>query len=345
MYIRKILLFLAIIITLGLAYLSYVIYESVFEPNTAFDASTKEIYISKDDNTDSLVNKLASSLKDINSFMQVAQRKNYSPKPGRYILKNGMNNNEMVNVLRSQNTPVNITFNNAESIEELSGKLGRQFDADSLEFLKVFSDQDFLKEKELSLQQSLSLYIPNTYEYYWNTDPENVQKRLLREYDNFWSPDRDQKRKAINLSRLEVAVLASIVQKETSKVEERPKVAGVYINRLNRNMKLQADPTVVYALKEKYKKPDTIIRRVLLKDLNIDSPFNTYKYEGLPPAPLIMPDVSSLDAVLNYQKHNYLYFVADTKNIGYHIFSKTLSEHNKNAAIYRAWVNKQNIYR
>jgi UPF0755 protein len=345
MYIRKILLFIAIIITVGLAYLSYTIYESVFGPNTNFDSSTKDIYISKQDNIDSLIHKLSPNVKDISSFVQVAQKKNYSPKPGRFILKKGMNNNEIVNVLRSQNTPVDITFNNAENIPELSGKLASQFDADSLAFLKVFTDESFLNDKELTLQQSLSLYIPNTYEYYWNTSPESVQKRLVKEYEDFWNRSREQKRKTINLSRVEVAVLASIVQKESTKIEERPTIAGVYINRLKRNMKLQADPTVVYALKQKYNKPDTIVRRVLLKDLQIDSPFNTYKYEGLPPAPLIMPDVSSLDAVLNYKKHNYLYFVADTKNIGYHIFSKTLSEHNRNARVYREWVNRQNIYR
>ncbi len=345
MYIRKILLFIAIIVTLGLAYLSYSIYESVFGPNTNFEAETKEIYISKNDNIDSLLVRLSPHLKDISSFIQVAQKKSYYVKPGRYIIKKGMNNNEIVNVLRSQNSPVNITFNNAENIAELSGKLASQFDADSLDFFKVLTDKSFLKDRELTSQQSLSLYIPNTYEYYWNTSPKKVQNRLLKEYQAFWNESREQKRKSLNLSKLEVAVLASIVQKESVKTEERPKIAGVYINRLKRNMKLQADPTVVYALKQKYNKPDTIVRRVLLKDLEIDSPFNTYKYQGLPPAPIIMPDVSSIDAVLNYQKHNYLYFVADTKNIGYHIFSKTLSEHNRNARVYREWVNRQNIYR
>jgi UPF0755 protein len=197
----------------------------------------------------------------------------------------------------------------------------------------------------MTTQQSLSLYIPNTYEFYWNAEPKDIQKRLLHQYEIFWNSTREEKRKAINLSRLEVSVLASIVQKETAKVDERPKVAGVYINRLKRGLKLQADPTVIYALKQKYQKPDTIIKRVLTKDLTIDSPFNTYKYAGLPPAPLIMPDISSIDAVLNYEKHNYLYFVASTTNPGYHIFAKTLSEHNRNAQKYRRWINQQRIYR
>jgi len=345
MYIKKIILFIAIILTLGLAYLSYTIYESVFGPNTAFEENKKELYISKNDNFDSLILKLSPVLKDVGSFLEVSKRKRYSPKAGHFVLEKNMNNNEIVNTLRSQNVPVDITFNNAESIEELSGKLATQFDADSSDFLSTLKADEFLKKKSLTSQQSLSLYIPNTYEFFWNASPRDIQKRLITEYDKFWNANREEKRKALGLSRLEVSVLASIVQKESVKVDERPKIAGVYINRLKRNMLLQADPTVVYALKKKYNNPDTIIRRVLLKDLKIDSPFNTYKYAGLPPAPLIMPDVSSLDAVLNYEKHGYLYFVADTKKIGYHIFSKSLAEHNRNANVYRKWVNNRNIYR
>lgn len=345
MYIKKIIVFILVIVALGLAYLSYTIYESVFGPNTAFESNQKELFISKHDNMDSIVRKIDPYLKDTSSFIEVAGRKQYAPKPGHYIIKKDMNNNEIVNVLRSLNLPVNITFNNAENIYELSGKLASQFDADSLAFVKTLADDSFLSQKGMNLQQSLSLYIPNTYEFYWNTSPKNIQKRLLKEYENFWNKNREKKRKALKLSRLEVSTLASIVQKESSKVEERSSIAGVYINRLKRNMKLQADPTVVYALKLKLKKPDTIIRRVLLKDLEIDSPFNTYKNLGLPPAPLIMPDLSSLEAVLNYEKHNYLYFVADTENPGYHIFSKTLSEHNRNARKYRRWINEQKIYR
>lgn len=345
MYLRKIIVAILVIVALGLAFLSYVIYESVFSPNTAFESNQKELFISKHDNIDSLMGKISPYLKDTGSFIEVARRKQYVPKSGHYIIKKNMNNNDIVNALRSLNVPVNITFNNAESIYELSGKLASQFDADSLDFVETFTDKSFLSQKEMNLQQSLSLYIPNTYEFYWDASTADVQKRLLLEYENFWTDDREQKRQALQLSRLEVSTLASIVQKETAKADERPTVAGVYINRLKRNMKLQADPTVVYALKLKLKKPDTIIRRVLLKDLEIDSPFNTYKNVGLPPAPLIMPDLSSLDAVLNYKKHNYLYFVADISNPGYHIFSKTLSEHNRNASIYRQWINKQKIYR
>lgn len=345
MYIKKILLVLSICLALFLAYLSYTIYQSVFEPNTSFDTNQKELFISKEDNIDSILKQISPYIKDTESFIQVASRKQYKPKAGHFIIAKGMNNNEIVNVLRSQNTPVNITFNNAENIKELSGMLARQFDEDSIAFQNALEEKSFLTDKGVTLQQSLSLYIPNTYEFYWNSSAEAVQERLLKQYDMFWTDSRELKRKSLNLSRLEVSVLASIVQKESAKVEERPKIAGVYINRLNRDMKLQADPTVIYALKQKYNKPDTIIRRVLNKDLKIDSPFNTYKYYGLPPAPLIMPDVSSIDAVLNYEKHDYLYFVANISKSGYHTFAKTLRAHNRNAREYRRWINKQKIYR
>lgn len=345
MYTKKILLVISICIALFLAYLSYAIYQSVFEPNTNFDSDQKELFISKRDNIDSLLKNLSPYLKDVESFINVAKRKQYELKAGHYVLSKGMNNNEIVNLLRSRNTPVDVTFNNAENIKELSGKLATQFYADSLSFLEVLQHTRFLTQKGVSAQQSLSFYIPNTYEFYWNSSPEEVQNRLLKQYETFWNSTREQKRKSLNLSRLEVSVLASIVQKESAKVEERARIAGVYMNRLNRDMKLQADPTVIYALKEKYNRPDTIIRRVLNKDLKIDSPFNTYKYYGLPPAPLIMADVSSLDAVLNYEKHDYLYFVASITQPGYHTFAKTLREHNRNARKYRRWIDEQKIYR
>ena len=345
MYIKRILVVLAVVSVLALSYFSYTIYEAVFSPNTAFESSEQSLYISKTDNFDSLVKKLEPLLKDTNTFYQVAERKQYRPKAGHFVLKQGMNNNEIINLLRSQNTPVNITFNNAESLEELTENLSTQLDLTADEILVAINANPDVNQKEFNNQQKLSLFIPNTYEVYWNTSAETLSKRLLKEYDQFWTPEREAKRQQLDLSRLEVATLASIVQKETAKVDERPRVAGVYINRLKRSMKLEADPTVVHAIKLKYNNPDTIIRRVLYKDLEIDSPYNTYKNYGLPPAPLIMPDVSSIDAVLNYEKHKYLFFVADMSRPGYHKFAKTLREHNRNANVYRKWINEQGIYR
>jgi len=345
MYIKRILLVLVVVSVVVLSYFSYTIYEAVFSPNTAFETNEQSLYISKTDNYDSLIKILSPLLKDTESFYQVAVRKQYTPKAGHFVLKKGMNNNEIVNQLRSTNTPVNITFNNAESLGELTDNLASQLDLSSDEIVEAITSNPVVSEKGLDNQQKLSLFIPNTYEVYWNTSADALIKRLLKEYNQFWTSDRDAKRLKLNLTRLDVATLASIVQKETAKVDERPRVAGVYINRLKRSMKLEADPTIVHAIKLKYNKPDTIIRRVLYKDLEIDSPYNTYKNYGLPPAPLIMPDVSSIDAVLNYEKHNYLFFVADMSRPGYHKFAKTLRAHNINANAYRKWINEQGIYR
>ena len=191
----------------------------------------------------------------------------------------------------------------------------------------------------VNLSTVLTLFIPNTYQVYWNSSPESILSRFVSEKDKFYTSAKKKKLKKLDLSADEVYTLASIVQKETLVNEEKPRVAGVYINRLKRGQLLQADPTVVFA------NQDFTIKRVLNRHLEIDSPYNTYKYAGLPPGPICMPDVSSIDAVLNYEKHKYLYFCASPDNSGKHQFARTLIEHNKNADRYRAYLNKLRIYR
>ena len=168
---------------------------------------------------------------------------------------------------------------------------------------------------------------------------------MLTEYNKFWNQQRTKKAEQLGMSKLEVISLASIVQKESVKVDERPTIAGVYINRLRKRMRLQADPTVIYSIKDYYKNFDTIIRRVLYRDLRLKSRYNTYRINGLPPGPIAMPDISAIDAVLDYQKHNYIFFVADPYNRGYHLFARNLSEHNKNKRVYTRWLNSRGIYR
>jgi len=206
-------------------------------------------------------------------------------------------------------------------------------------------DSTFLDSLQITALESLKFYIPNTYEFYWNTSGEEFRDRMVNYHTEFWNTSRTKKAKALNLTPAEVMSLAAIVQKETAKVEERPKVAGVYLNRLRRGMKLQADPTVIFAIQNQNQDFVTPIKRVLYKDLELDSPYNTYKNKGLPPGLIAMPDVSSIDAVLNAESHDYLYFVADTENMGYHKFAKTLAQHNRNARMYQNWVNEQKIYR
>ena len=246
---------------------------------------------------------------------------------------------------RFNNTPLTVTFNNQERIQDLVGTVSRQILADSISLLNAFLQKSFLEDNGFNDLNSMSMYIPNSYNIYWNTSPEDFRDRMLEEYNEFWNQDRSEKAKSLGLTRLEVISLASIVQIESRKIDERPRVAGLYINRLRDNMRLQADPTVIYTIKEYYKNFDTIIRRVLYRDLKLDSEFNTYKIKGLPPGPITMSDISAIDAVLNYEKHNYLYMVANPYNRGYHLFASDLSEHNRNRKVYIRWINSRGIYR
>jgi UPF0755 protein len=191
----------------------------------------------------------------------------------------------------------------------------------------------------------MAVYLPNSYEFFWNTSAEEFRDRMLKEYRRFWSEDRLQKAKSIGLTPLQVISLAAIVHKETAKVEERPRVAGLYLNRLERSMLLQADPTVIYAIKKHTGNYDTVIKRVLYKDLELDSPYNTYRFTGIPPGPITMPDISAIDAVLNAENHDYLYMVANVENFGYHKFAESLTQHNRNKVQYVRWINERKIKR
>ena len=347
MYIKKILIIIALLGLVGLAGFSYYIYNVIFSPNTAFSEETVDVYIPTNANYAEVRQELAPYLEDRKEFDMVAQRKGYTNniKSGRFILKKGMSNNDIINTLRSTNEPVWVTFNNQERLEDLAGRIAGQIEADSTDLLKVMMDSAFLEQYDFNSRNALGMYIPNKYQFYWNTSAEEFRERMRKEYNRFWTAERLQKAEEIGLTPHEVMVVASIVQKETAKVDERRKVAGVYMNRINMGWKLEADPTVIYALKDQLKNFDTIIRRVLYKDLTIDSPYNTYRNVALPPGPIAMPDISSIDAVLNYEDHDYFYFVADVKNFGYHKFAKTLAQHNANKREYVRWINEQRINR
>ena len=347
MYIKKILVAVALLGIVGLGIFSWYIYDVIFSPNTAFAEETAAVYVPTNATYAEVREQLVPLLDDPSEFDLVAQKKGYvnNVKAGKYMLRKGMNNNEMINRLRSKNEPVWVTFNNQERLEDLAGRISSQIEADSTELLQAMKDSAFLAQHDLDLRNALSIYIPNKYEFFWNTSAEEFRERMKTEHSRFWTEERLQKADKIGLSPKEVMVLASIVQKETAKVDERPKVAGVYMNRIKNGWKLDADPTVIYALKDRLQNFDTIIKRVLYKDLTLDSPYNTYKYKELPPGPIAMPDISSIDAVLNYQDHDYFYFVANVQNFGYHKFAKTLAQHNRNKQEYVNWINKQKINR
>jgi UPF0755 protein len=347
MYLKKILIAIVIIGLLIGSYFVYMVYGAFFAPNTVFQNEEAYVYIPTNAPFSDVKEMLRPLLEDLESFEAVAQRKQYSNniKGGKYRIKQDMNNNEIVNALRSANIPVKVSFNNQETLADLAGRIAAQIEADSMSLLNAFKDPAFLKENGFTADTGLGLYIPNSYEFFWNSSALTFRNRMLKEYKRFWNEDRLQKANKEGLTTTEVIILASIVHKESAKVEERPRVAGVYLNRLRKNMLLQADPTVIYALKRELNNYDTIIKRVLYKDLTLDSPYNTYKYAGLPPGPITMPDISAIDAVLNAEQHNYFYFVANVENFGYHKFAKTLEQHNRNKTQYIRWINSQNINR
>jgi len=347
MYFKKILWAIALIGLLIMGGFAYYVYSSVFTENTAFNNEEAHVYIPTGSRFSDVLKELNPLLDNSIAFEAVANRKGYpgNIKPGHYILKKGMNNNDIVNTIRSENTPVFVKFNNQERVENLAGHLSNIIEADSISLLMAFKDSIFLKNNGLTEATALAIFIPNTYEVYWNTSAESFRNRMLNEYNTFWNPDRLNKAAAIKLSKEEVISLAAIVQKETAKVEERQRVAGVYLNRLKKGMLLQADPTVIYAKKLAENDFDQIIKRVLYVDLEIDSPYNTYKYIGVPPGPIAMPDISSIEGVLNYEKHDYIFFVADVTNFGYHKFAKTFSQHSRNKREYVRWVNSNGVNR
>ncbi len=347
MYLRKIILAVLLIGLLIGGIFVYYVYSAFFSANTAFQNKEAYVYIPSNANMADLEVLISPLLEDYESFRAVAERKQYSErvKGGKYVLRKGMNNNEIINTLRSENMPVKVSFNNQESLEALAGRIAQQIEADSISLINAFQDKTFLKEQDAILETSLGIYIPNSYEFFWNTSAIDFRERMVKEYKRFWNEDRLMKARSKGLSPNQVVSLAAIVHKESAKIDERPRVAGVYLNRLRKGMLLQADPTVIYALKLKLNNFDTIIRRVLYKDLTIDSPYNTYKYAGLPPGPITMPDISAVDAVLNAEDHDYYYFVANVENFGYHKFAKNLQQHNRNKEQYIRWINSQNINR
>lgn len=347
MYIKKILLAIVFIGLIIAGVMANYVYSAMFKPNTAFDNEKAYVYIATNSKYKEVREQLVPLLKDIDKFDALAERKKYitNIKAGRFVIDKGMSNNDIINSIRSNNLPIKLSFNNQETLPRLAGRIASQIEADSISLLNAFHDEEFLKNNNFNDKTILGMFIPNSYEFFWNTSAEKFRDRMLSEYNKFWNESRLNKAKKLGLNEVKAIVLASIVQKETAKVDERPRVAGVYLNRLKIGMPLQADPTVIYAMKLKTGDFDKVIKRVLYKDLEIDSPYNTYRNAGLPPGPIAMPDISSIDAVLNAEKHGYYYFVANVKEFGYHKFAKTLSQHNRNRREYVRWINKQGINR
>lgn len=281
-------------------------------------------------------------LKNTRSFEWVAGLMEYPQlvKAGRYRLQDGMHNRALVSKLRSGNQDaVNLTFNNIRKKEHFAAFLGRELEPDSLDFIELMNDSAFVGELGFSTETIYTMFIPNTYQVFWNSSPKDFFQRMHRDYEKFWTASRRAKADSIGLTPQEVSILASIVDQETSKKDEMPTIAGVYMNRLKSGRRLEADPTVIFAL------DDFSIRRVLYKHLQTPSPYNTYVVTGLPPGPITMPSEAAIRAVLDYEDHNYIYFCAKADFSGYHAFAETHSQHLQNARAFQRALNERNILR
>jgi len=347
MYIKKILLAIVFVGLAVAAYFAYYVYQAMFVSNTNFNNDVAYIYVPTNGTYANVREQLLPLLKNIDRFDALAEQKKYTIniKAGRFAINKGMNNNDIINSIRSRNLPIKLSFNNQESLEKLAGRISVQIESDSLSLLKAMNDTTFLQKNGFNKATSLGMYIPNSYEFFWNTSADQFRDRMLKEYHRFWNETRLNKAKAINLTPNQVIALASIVHEESKATDEQPRIAGVYLNRLRIGMPLQADPTLKFAAYQLPQYKNTIIKRVLNVHKDIDSPYNTYKNVGLPPGLIAMPDVSAIDAVLNYQKHDYLYFAADANRLGYHKFAKTLAQHNVNAREYQRYLSSQGINR
>ena len=316
-------------------------YGTFYYNNVKLSEKPQEVRIYRDFTYDQLIDAVlgTGAIDNETTFLRAARfmklRDHF--RPGLYRLKTGTGNKALVRMLsKGWQQPVRLVipgyFRNLDRFSEF---LGEQLEAPKDAFAAKLNDPATAERYGFTPETFIGLFIPNTYEVWWTVTPEEFVERMHAEYEKFWSGDRDAKARSIGLTRQEVSTLAAIVIEETKYEPEMPRVAGVYMNRLHKDMPLQADPTVIYAV------GDPTLKRVLNRHLETDSPYNTYKYNGLPPGPITMPPVAAIDAVLNYERHDYLYFCAKDSFDGRHVFAKTLAAHNENARRYQRALSRQ----
>lgn len=340
---KKVLLFILIILCTSAGIGGYWFYSMAYKPNIKIIGKNKDyLYIRTGATFEDVKKQLYEKdfIYNPTSFEWISEIKKYKDhvKPGRYRLTNNMSNNDLVNMLRAGNQEsVKLVFENIRTKKEFVSKIAQQLEVDSAKLMVSLEDNDFLGKYGFNSKNALALFIPNTYELFWNTSSEKFVERMADEYKKFWTDDRKNKAQKLGLSQTQISVLASIVQQETVKSDERPRVAGVYLNRLSKDMLLQADPTVIFAI------GDFSIHRVLNKYKDFDSPYNTYKYKGLPPGPICLSSIPSIDAVLDREQHDYIYFCAKEDFTGYHNFARTLDQHLIYAKKYQRELDRRNI--
>lgn len=321
-------------------------YQLNYAPNVPDALQSEYLLVPTGTNYDNLVLILKNNgfIKSEESFRMCAVQQEFkNVRPGRFKITAGWGNKALVRHLKiGEQAPVKVVLNYEREVSDIAGKVSKFLESDSLSLYKTFQDKTILEAKGLNTDNLMCIFLPNTYEMFWNTSPEKFIERLMKESESFWNKNnrKDKAKNLLNgkgLSEKEVYILASIVEKESQNKEERPRIAGAYLNRLKINMKLQADPTCVFASK------DFLTRRVTSRHLKFDSPYNTYIYNGLPPGPISIASQSSIDAVLDPEPHNYLYFCAKPDNSGTHAFAETMSGHNVNVGKYIAWINQRGV--
>jgi UPF0755 protein len=331
---------LGILLLIMLGGTAFNYYMKYFGPNVT--DNTEYLYIRTGSDFDTVYDSIRKDgiVKDSISFRNAAINMEYTEKvkPGRYRLTNGMSNRSFINMLKAGNQePVKIAFQNVRLKETLAGMVARKMETDSASISRLLDSASFVEKYGFNTDNVYTMFIPNSYELYWNTSAEKFFTRMYDEYGKFWTQERKDKAEKIGLTPIKVSILASIVDGEALMDKEMPVIAGLYMNRLKKGMRLEADPTVIFAAQ------DFTIRRVLNKHLRISSPYNTYMNSGLPPGPIGMPSISAIDAVLNYENHNFIYMCAKEDFSGYHNFATTLAEHNVNARKFQQALNARNI--
>ena len=326
------------VILLGIAGVAH-IYYYFFAPPFQLQ-ETAYIYIDRDDDIDSVYNKIieVGNPKQMYGLKSQVMQKGYNIKTGRYAIKPADNMRYLYRRLSmGYQTPVKLTIGSVRTLDRMARNASRQLMIDSTEIANLLNDTAYISKLGYTKATLPALFIPNTYEVYWNISAEDFIARMQKEHKAFWNEKRLKQAEAIGLTPIEVATLASIVEEETAVNAEKPMVAGLYINRLKRGMLLQADPTVKFSLQE------FELKRILYKHLEVDSPYNTYKYAGLPPGPIRVPSYQGLESILNYTKHNYLYMCAKEDFSGTHNFAVTSAQHAANARKYQQALNRRGI--
>lgn len=339
--IRAVLLILALCAVVG-GYFAFRFYTTFFSRNVT--GNETYLYVHTGWAFQDVLNEVTEKgiVEDTKTFRRAAEQMDYPNrvKAGKFRLEPGMNNRTLINRLGGGlQEPVRIRFEHVRLKEDFAGLIASQLEADSTALSLLLNDGTRAGQHGFTAENFFTLFIPNTYEFYWNTSADQFVERMSREYDRFWNEERLEKAKKLGMTPQEVSILASVVKGEALHVSEMPTIAGLYINRLRKGMKLQADPTVIFA------NQDFSIRRVLYVHLTKDSPYNTYLYAGLPPGPITLPSIAAIDAVLNYQQHNYIYMCAKEDFSGYHSFAVTQAEHNINARRFQRALNERNIKR